>query len=113
MNVFAQLFNFSSAYAYNSDSFAYIDCKLLKDVGSLKINHIVPEIIVNFKTSKIKLNVDGVIVSMPFDITWASEKIQVKESDASDSDFDCNEDRGSDSDDDDSDDDESQEEDSD
>lgn len=112
MNVFAQLFSFCSAYAYNSDSFAYIHCKLLKDVGSLKINHIVPEIIVNFKTSKIKLNVDGVIVSIPFDITWASEKIQVKESDASDSDFDCNEDHGSDSDSDD-DGDSSQDEDSD
>lgn len=89
MNVFANVFSFCSAYAYNSESFAYIQCKLLKEVGTMGIHHDVPEIIVNFKTSKIKLNVDGTIIVVPFDVTWTQERIQVKAADASDSDFDC------------------------
>jgi len=55
------LFTFKDSYTYNDDSYAYIECTLLKDIGPLKAGSLVPEALINVKTSKIKLNVDDVL----------------------------------------------------
>jgi len=89
--IFGNSFSFDSAYAYNSESFAYINCVLRQPVGNLGQGQVVPEIIVNFKSSKIKLNVNGLIYTAPFQLAWNNSEIESKDADASDSDFDCGE----------------------
>lgn len=90
-NIFANLFSYTTAYAYNSDSFAYINCNLEKEInGQLHLNKQIPETIVNFKTSKIKFNVDGIIYVIPFDVSWSA--ISSKDHQSYDSDFDCEDD---------------------
>ena len=92
---FAQLFSFETAYAYNSESFAYVKCILLKPISCLNAGREVPEVIVNFKTSKIKLNVNGYIYTVPFDVTWDNGQVEKKSADEDDSDFDCDGSEGS------------------
>ena len=107
---FANLFTFSNAYPYNSESFAYVNCILLKTINeSLPSGTQIPEAIVNFKTSKLKLNVNGFIFTIPFNLGWIDEEITRKDDKSNDSDFDHDE-EDSDDEDDDSDDDEDEEE---
>ena len=87
--IFANSFSFDSAYAYNSESFAYINCVLKTSVGDLPVGQVVPEVIVNFKSSKIKLNVNGLIYTAAFQLGWKNDEVFAKDADADDSDFDC------------------------
>lgn len=94
---FANLFTFERAYSYNAESFAYTDCKLIKDVSKeLVKGAIIPEALVNFKTSKIKFNVDNKIYTLFIDVAWST--ITSKDASANDSDFDCEDDDNDDTD---------------
>ena len=93
MGSFAKLFTFKTSYAYNSESFAYVNCKLLKSLPTgLAAGTLVPEALVNFKKSKIKLNVDGFIHTLNFDVVWGPDDVSRKSANDNDSDFDCDED---------------------
>ena len=86
---FANAFMYESAYAYNSMCFAYINCVLQVPAGPIYSGQLVPEIIVNFKTGKMKLNVNGAINTVPFNLSWNDLTVTTKDVDADDSDFDC------------------------
>lgn len=96
MNV-GGLFTCKEGYNYNRDSFAYTDCKLLKDVGSLPKGTCIPEALINYKNGKIKFNVDEKLVIIPYTFTWCDSNIVSKKADEVDSDFDGDSDTGSDS----------------
>lgn len=91
MGQFGNLFKFKTAYAYNSESFAYVNCLLLKTVcDDLPASTTIPEALLNFKTSKIKFNVGGYIYTIPFDVAWTA--VEKKNASENDSDFDCDDD---------------------
>jgi hypothetical protein len=99
MGSFAKLFTFKTSYAYNPESFAYVNCTLLKSLPTgLAAGTIVPEALVNFKKSKIKLNVDGFIHTLNFDVVWGPDDVSRKSANDNDSDFDCDEDEDEDED---------------
>jgi hypothetical protein len=89
MKVFGNLFSFESAFAYNSNAIAFSNCLLLKEINpDIRIGKNIQEIIVNYTTSKIKMNIQGVIHCVPFDINVDSNALTVVERDVDDSDFD-------------------------
>ena len=86
------LFSYKDGYSYNSESYAYIDCVLLKDVGTLKAGTCIPEALINLKNAKIKFNVEEKLIVVPFNISWENETITTKTVEEVDSDFDGSDD---------------------
>lgn len=82
------IFTYSDGYNYNDDSYAFIECTLLKDVGTLKAGTLVPEALINVKSCKMKLNVEDKLYVVPFTFSINTDGITSKTTDDEDSDFD-------------------------
>jgi hypothetical protein len=90
---FGNMFTFKECYPYNKESFAFIDCVLLRQVGDkLAVGTLIPEAIVNIVKSKIKFNVGESLFVIPLACSWTADVIEEKSSDIVDSDFDHDDD---------------------
>ena len=86
------VFTYTDGYSYNDDSYAFIECTLLRNVGDIKAGTLVPEALINMKSCTMKLNLEEKLHIIPFSFNLDESKITVKKSDESDSDFDSDSD---------------------
>ena len=86
---FGDIFSFADCYVYNSEAIAYIDCILLKDINeSIVTGTLISDTIINFKTCKLKFNMNGMIYIIPISIAWNTSDVTMKSDGIEDSDFD-------------------------